>query len=251
MLRLSETQLDNGLAAALHHGFSSFFPAPPEIDIVRREWATLRSELSGIDLDTYRPHTQIRSFAPKSRINVRRVGLLHPHDFVLYTSLVLQLRESIAAARLGPDRVFSYRTEGAPANRLYAEARFWTAFRERLTARISQSSNAFVGIADIADFFPRIYHHRLENALSAASGPNQTDYIRVLNKLLFHFSDGVSYGIPVGPPASYLLGEAVLIDVDNTLLSYGIDFVRMWMTSLFLPIPPKSQSTRCESWERR
>jgi len=37
---------------------------------------------------------------------------------------------------------------------------------------------------------------------------------------------GASYGIPVGPAASRVLGEAVLIDVDSTLLSNGIDFIR-------------------------
>jgi hypothetical protein len=44
--------------------------------------------------------------------------------------------------------------------------------------------------------------------------------------MLFRFAEGMSYGIPVGPAASRLLGEAVLIDVDNTLLSYGVDFIR-------------------------
>jgi hypothetical protein len=49
----------------------------------------------------------------------------------------------------------------------------------------------------------------------------------VLEKFLTRFSEGrVSYGVPVGPAASRPLGEAVLIDIDSTLLSYGIDFVR-------------------------
>jgi len=44
--------------------------------------------------------------------------------------------------------------------------------------------------------------------------------------MLSRFSGGTSYGIPVGPPASRLLGEAVLVDIDSTLLSFGIDFIR-------------------------
>jgi hypothetical protein len=44
--------------------------------------------------------------------------------------------------------------------------------------------------------------------------------------MLFRFSEGTSYGIPVGPPASRLLGEAVLVDVDSSLISFGIDFIR-------------------------
>ena len=52
------------------------------------------------------------------------------------------------------------------------------------------------------------------------------EYIRILEKLLKRFSEGVSYGVPVGPAASRVLGEAVLIDIDSTLISYGIDFIR-------------------------
>ena len=44
--------------------------------------------------------------------------------------------------------------------------------------------------------------------------------------MLSRFSEGNSYGIPVGPPASRLLAEAVLIDVDSALMSYSIDFLR-------------------------
>src|SRR5262249_39918154 len=51
-------------------------------------------------------------------------------------------------------------------------------------------------------------------------------YIIALEKMLARFSGGTSYGIPVGPPASRLFGEAVLIDVDSSLASYGVDFIR-------------------------
>ena|SRR5690348_16002366 len=44
--------------------------------------------------------------------------------------------------------------------------------------------------------------------------------------MLARFSEGTSYGIPIGPPASRVLAEAVLIDIDRTLLSYDIDFIR-------------------------
>ena len=44
--------------------------------------------------------------------------------------------------------------------------------------------------------------------------------------MLNRFSENVSYGIPIGPSASRPLGEVVLIDVDSTLLSYGVDYLR-------------------------
>ena len=84
----------------------------------------------------------------------------------------------------------------------------------------------FSGITDIADFYPPIYQHRLVNAVQAACGNSFQDHVRVLEKMLMRLSENVSYGIPIGPPASRLLGEAILIDVDSTLLSFGVEFVR-------------------------
>ena len=86
----------------------------------------------------------------------------------------------------------------------------------------------YVAVADIADFYPRIYQHRLENVIeSVASSQRVRDVARVLvKKLIGNLLGKDSYGIPVGPYASRLLAEALLIDVDASLESRGIDFVR-------------------------
>jgi hypothetical protein len=227
MLKLSKTLLHRGFSAVVHHGYGSFFPEPPELAIVKANWTQLKSELADVDLDTYEGYSPIWAFAPKSRLNVRRVCLLHPVDFILYTSLVLGLREGISKVRLPSNRVFSYRTENTPPNRLYSETFSWKDFRQTAISKVKNSfASGFIGITDIADFYPRIYQHRLINALQVTAGPAEKGYIRALEKMLFRFSEGTSYGIPVGPPASRLLGEAVLVDVDSSLISFGIDFIR-------------------------
>jgi len=226
VLKLTKQILKRGLSATLFHGYGSFFPMPPEVLIVKKNWSQLKTELAAVDLDTYEGYSQIWSFAPKSRLNVRKAGLLHPFDFILYTSLVLALRDSIAHSRLPSNRVFSYRTEGLPSNRLYGDTPSWKDFRTASTTWASENPRGFVGLTDIADFYPRIYQHRLVNALDAATPPATRAYVRALEKMLFRFAERTSYGIPVGPPASRLLGEAVLIDVDSTLVSFGIDFIR-------------------------
>jgi hypothetical protein len=228
MLKLSEASLDLALAAIDHHGYGDFFPEPPELGIARSHWDELRPYLADLDLDTYTGYDRVTAFAPKSRLNIRRVALLHPFDLLLYTALVLALRDDITAARLPArdNRVFSYRSEGAAPDILYNEKPSYTDFKERVAQQIANASEAFVGITDIGDFYPRIYQHKLVNALQAASGSSKRDHIRVLEKMLLRFSDGASYGIPVGPAASRPLGEAVLIDVDSTLMSYEIDFIR-------------------------
>jgi len=224
-MNLSTALLKRALKATLRHGYGTFFAEPPELGILKDNWTELVVDLSRVDLDTYQGYDAILSFAPKSRLNVRRVGLLHPYDFVFYTALVLALKTSISKSRLPADKVFSYRTEGTSPSELYKRGASWKNFRSSVAKRATKS-NCIVGVTDIADFYPRIYHHRLVNALEASSGKTMKDYIRVLEKMLTRFSGGTSYGIPVGPPASRLLGEAVLIDVDSTLLSFGVDSIR-------------------------
>jgi hypothetical protein len=227
VVKLPEDLLQNAFAAVEHHGFGDFFPEPPEWRIAREHWASIKPILADLDLDTFAGYDRIPAFAPKSRLNVRRVALLHPYDLLLYTALVLGLRDAVSRSRLAADqqRVFSYRAEGCTDDQLYSSMPGFSDFRKAISDRF-KSGGGYVGITDVADFYPRIYQHRLVNAPQAAATQSDLDRIRVLEKMLFRLSDGTSYGIPIGPPASRILGEAVLIDVDSTLLSNGIDFVR-------------------------
>ncbi len=227
-MNLSENSLDNALSALEHHGYGDFLPEPPEFQLLKDNWEALRPELAAIDLDTYGGHEGIGAFAPKSRLNVRRVALLHPYDLVLFTAVVLELRNAVSMSRLSVDqgRVFSYRADDAFDDVLYNSSPGYSDFRQAVMDRAVSQVICYVGVTDIADFYPRVYQHRLVNALQAASPSSQSDLIRVLEKMLSRFSDGTSYGIPIGPAASRVLGEAVLIDVDSALLSSDIDFVR-------------------------
>jgi hypothetical protein len=81
------------------------------------------------------------------------------------------MRDHITPHRLPGDKVFSYRAEGAPVDRLYNVTPSWKDFRSAVRERVEDKPDSFVGITDIADFYPRIYHHRLQNALEAATGP--------------------------------------------------------------------------------
>ncbi len=228
MFKVSEAELDLALAALEKHGYGDFFPEPPELALVRVNWPVVRAELTRIDLDTYEGYDVLTAFAPKSRLNIRRVALLHPYDLLIYTTLVLGLRDGINSSRLPAEesRVFSYRAEGAANGVLYNDEPNYRHFKDKILERVTAAEGCYVGITDIAEFYPRIYQHRLVNALQASNNATQHDRIRVLEKMLNRLSENVSYGIPIGPPASRPLGEAVLIDVDSTLISFGVDFVR-------------------------
>ncbi|MDP1831347.1 MAG: RNA-directed DNA polymerase [Geothrix sp.] len=230
MFTLTGVELDNAFAAIAHHGYSTMLPDPPEWDVVANNWPAVRNVLEKIDLDTYEPFKVMKVFAPKSRANIRVVHLLHPQDLLLYTALVLITKNDIEANRVGikAKRVFSYRADITKPQVIYGSKGSYEAYRQQLDAKAETAQVKFVAMADIADFYPRIYQHRLENVIeTVATSQRVRDVARVLvRKLIGNLMERNSYGIPVGPYASRLLGEAILIDVDATLQSKGINFVR-------------------------
>ena len=241
MFKLTEDELQNALDAIEHHGYSTLLPTPPEWSLLHDRWVDIKKELSEIDLDLYSPVLPLRVYAPKTRATVRVVSLLHPVDLLIYTALTLLIKDELEVARIPRSKrmAFSYRTETGVMNRLYSRANSYVLFQNQLQQKSHRKSVRYVAVADIADFYPRIYQHRLKNIIkSCVLDERGRDIARVLvDKLICRLSDGNSYGIPTGPYASRILAEAVLIDVNSYLLSEKLDFVRWSMTIIFLPAP--------------
>lgn len=131
----------------------------------------------------------------------------------------------IENSRISPDNnnVFSYRFKPDAEDYSFFDKDYgWLAFQNR---SIQHAKNfKFVLTCDISDFYPRIYHHRLENALKKAT--KQSDTIKQIKYLLNALSGGVSYGLPVGGNAARLLSELLLNRTDRLLVSRGVTFCR-------------------------
>ncbi|WP_270373675.1 RNA-directed DNA polymerase [Marinicauda sp. Alg238-R41] len=231
MFKLSQIELEKGKAAVESHGIAGFLPEPPEWQIIKDEWPDVCSHIMDIDLDVYNPYEVPTTYVRKNDRFIRALEALHPQDVLIYTSLVMIMRESIEKSRL-PQSVaksFSYRTSGAGPNYLYKTSGQYQKYRDRTEKRLHLSKTKFVTTFDIAQFFPHVYQHRLENALqSAAEVQREEDTARVLSKFIGKIASGKSYGIPTGPYASRNLAEALLVDVDAALHQNEVDFVR-WM----------------------
>lgn len=194
-------------------------------------WPQFKKYLADLDLDkyqAYRPSVELS--APKSVINLRRVTLLHPLDLVIFTSIVKALRNDIEAARIDESerRVFSFRASGSEVRGLYKDRPSHSEFRTEVWARARKNNKGWMVLADVADFYYRLYQHRVRNAVEAAvTTPRKIKFAGTIERLLRRFSaDNVSFGIPIGPAASRPLAEIAITDVDNALLSHSIDFVR-------------------------
>ena len=223
----------NGARQALEkHGIISFLPPPPEWNIVRSNWDGVRDHVIGLDLDTYVPYVPLYTFAPKHSTGLRPVTSLHVQDLIIYTALVLLVRDSIERARLPESlkKSFSYRAKVGEFGTLYRSSGAYEKYRKRTEQRLALSRTKYVATLDIADYFPRLYQHRVRGAVEAAiSTDREKEAMRVLDKLIGNFGKGgISYGIPIGPFASRNLAEAVLIDVDAALNDAKVDFVR-WL----------------------
>lgn len=227
---LTELELQSAFEAIEHHGYGGLAPVPLEWSIVRGRWNEIKPTLATIDLDDYVPSSPMILFAPKSRATVRPVCLLHPIDLIIYSALTLIVKNDLEAERIPrrSGRVFSYRADPAINNQFYGTQPTFSDYKATSRHKAERANIEFIAVADIADFFPRIYQHRLENVIEAsAKSPRVREVARVLvRKFISNLFGKNSYGIPIGPFASRTLAEAVLIDVDAGLLSGGADFVR-------------------------
>lgn len=154
----------------------------------------------------------------------RWVTQIDPLWNAYFLGLVLALAEQIESARLATARgiVFSYRlAPDAASHRLFEEGA-WAQFQRRSLEHAKTHSHVLM--CDIADFYARIYHHRLENALSRL--PRPQPYAGQIMQLLGQFSRNVSYGLPVGGPAARILSELLLDSTDRLLASHGFVFCR-------------------------
>jgi hypothetical protein len=141
-------------------------------------------------------------------------------------ALLLEIGPDIENARLPVSKnvVFSYRFQPSSENfGIFRRDVGWLQFQQR--ALTQAQTFEYVVSTDISDFYPRIYHHRLENALKQAS--TNADVVKRIMELAGRLSiGGTSYGLPVGGQASRMLAELLLNRTDRLLAVAGIAFCR-------------------------
>jgi hypothetical protein len=162
------------------------------------------------------PVNNYSTLAPVGYTGFRWATQIDPSWNAYLLALVLSLAPEIESCRIPENhsRVFSYRYRDDSDESIFSQDA-WRLFQDR-TRQLAEE-HKFVVSVDVADFYSRIYHHRLENSLQPIDpGASRTKQImEVLGKL----SNGTSYGLPVGGPAARLLAELVLNSVDHLLLN--------------------------------
>lgn len=197
-----------------------FYDKPNEVKAILEKIST--------DFDNWiidNPVESISSCIPVGITGFRWAANIDPiwNAYLLYE--VLKISKDIESKRIATERncVFSYRIKlNNSTGKLFDNDFTWRKFYE--TARSKAQGAEYVIKFDISDFYTRIYHHRLENALLRAT--SNTSSVKRIMTILNGISKNASYGLPVGGNASRILAEALLNSFDQLIYSKKIDFCR-------------------------
>ena len=203
---------------------TDIFPFPIELYIIEKELAFVSDIIKNKGISEYKWKYARRFIMPKDELSFRIVSQLDPIDSLFLAALIRQHGQLIEDARNSPDNdiVFGNRFSPTVEGRLYRTDRQWRKYWIK-NKDLIQTKRIAVRV-DIADFYNQIYHHSIENAILDVGGGNQ------LMKSIKNFTGKITYkvsrGIPVGPHATHLIAELVLIAIDEELISKGIVFTR-------------------------
>lgn len=227
MLQLAERSLDWALLHIENYGDTDIFPIPFEFEAIRNRWEQdIRPWIRSQDILKWIPRPYRRCLTPKHRYGFRIATQLDPLESIVFTSLVLEIGKDIESVRIPKEEniAFSHRFAPKVSGKMYNAEYSWDSFQDYCRELVKSNEYSYVVLADIADFYPRIYFHPLENALSECTQKN--NHVKAITSMIKNWNFSVSYGIPVGPAASRLLAELVIDDVDRGLLSEGIKHCR-------------------------
>lgn len=230
-MTVSKPSLLLALRNIAQHGDTDVFPYPLENHWFHDAEPSIVELLEDIDKDfelwiSNYPVVSVNALAGVGYSGFRAATQIDPIWNAYLLALVIEIAPDLESARVQTDRqvVFSYRySPSSEKNTLFARDLGWNAYHEAAIEK-AKSSEIIVS-TDISDFYPRVYHHRLENAIAQAT-TNKEAGRRIMKLLSDLATGGKSYGLPVGGNASRLLAEILLNRSDRLLMAKNLSFVR-------------------------
>jgi hypothetical protein len=159
------------IANVIRHGDTDIFPFPIENHIFFDKASECLALLRDIHKDfegslSRYPPAHDAALAPVNYTGFRWATQIDPLWNLYFLALVLSIAEAVELARLPvvSKRVFSYRYHWSEeAADIFDGDNNW---REFMVCSLEHAKRfKFVVVCDISEFYPRLGHHRLENAL--------------------------------------------------------------------------------------
>ena len=229
MLKLSDESLNWALNHSLLKGDSDIFPRAFEFKAIEHDWDRIGDYLRKADILQWVTRPLRRCLSPERRYGFRVATQLDPLDFLVYNALVYEIGKDIEKQRIPVSpgsypSVFSCRFAPEVSGEIFDQSVGYRSFQLGAIEIAQSTEFSHVVSTDISDFFPRLYQHRVEGALSSTA--SSQDHVKSLSRLFSQWNQRQSYGIPVGPSASRLVAEISIDDVDKILAAQGIPFIR-------------------------
>jgi hypothetical protein len=197
----------------IRYGDTDIFPYPVERQFFRdkkSDSVKLLEEIYGrfFDFISEMPVEHEKLLGAVGYAGFRQGTQIDPIWNAYLLGIVLHIGQEIEAARIPKAKniIFSYRFCPDESDfRIFDRDYGWLSFQHRSVELAKASS--FVLTCDISDFYPRVYHHRLENALTRATA--KSEIIKQIKYILNGLSKGASYGLPVGGASGKTLERVV------------------------------------------
>lgn len=235
--------VDAAIRNVLGFGDTDLFPDPLESRWIAQAPGQARKAV--IDLHRQmdggrpgRPDT-LRALFPAGPVGYRLGSQIDPVWNLYLLALVILAGPAIESARPPRARqsVFSFRFMGPDdRGRIFDPQSGWRAFTQR--TRDLASAHAQVVVCDVADFYHRVDVSMAQAALLRA-GVAPALARRLARVLRAMEADRV--GLPIGGPASRLIAEAVLCEVDELLVAADWTFCR-FVDDIRLFAPTEAQA---------
>jgi hypothetical protein len=217
---ITEDHLDFALAHVTSYYDTDFFPRADEFFAICHNWTEVKKHILESDFGGIFVAAPIKEPWPKIKGGYRVVHRLEPIDCLIYTAFAKAVSAKVEESRASPEVACAYRLTDS-YDRFFGDGSGFEVFRERCEAL--SNTHEFVLCTDIADFYNKIYLHRLQNALELAAS---SQIASAIENFLTILNTKASQGIPVGPAASIVMSEVTLNDVDKFLYTKGVEYVR-------------------------
>lgn len=224
---------EESIRRAIQHldavGDTDIFPRLPEATFFRACTDEVIELTRKLNVANYNPVSSVEVLTPKSELGFRIGHQLTASDALIYTAAVIENANGIEELRRNTSETipFSYRYDPEGGARLFEYNRGYHDWLSFLVSFVEDGPFADarpVLETDIADFYQRIYFHRVENILNDVNASRESS--TAIKKVIQVCRSKQSFGIPVGSSASRLLAEGLLCDTDRLLLDMGVQATR-------------------------
>lgn len=204
---------------------SDFYPRSNTFEYLWKVWDEVKRYLINTEISEFETTIPKVFAAPKSKGGFRIVHQLDPLNAIIYTALAFLIAEKVEQARMPKESKIacSYRIAISDNGDFFENGKFYDDFLTKSEELAQQYE--YVLKTDITDFYNQIYIHRLQNAIETAD-KSLYELSLDIERFILNLNSNASKGIPVGPAASIVFSEALMIDVDNFISNCGFEFTR-------------------------